>query len=117
MEKFKWGIIGPGRIAEKFAKAVNGLSDMEIHAVASISLSRAESFAKEHGILKYYGNYDNGIVKDFPFSHEINGFEYEIKEFVRLVKNSMKESPDVSLSRSRKVCEIMEMAYNKICNS
>ena len=36
-ENFKWGILGPGRIAETFAKGVQSISGAEIYAVASSS--------------------------------------------------------------------------------
>ncbi len=61
--------------------------------------------------------YDDGTTKNFNCPYDINGFEYEIKEFVDLVKNSLTDSSIVSLNCSRKVCEVMEMAYNKICNN
>ena len=36
-EVFRWGIIGPGRIAKKFADTVAGMSDNVVEAVASRS--------------------------------------------------------------------------------
>lgn len=58
--------------------------------------------------------FDDSTIKEFSCPYEVNGFEYEIKEFVHLVNSSKIESEIISLSRSRKVCEIMEMAYNKV---
>ena len=39
MKPFGWGIIGPGRIAQKFADCVQALPDSTIHAIASRSAS------------------------------------------------------------------------------
>jgi predicted dehydrogenase len=47
---FKIGIIGAGWIAEKMAQAISPLTDMEIHAIASRSIHKAEAFAKEYNI-------------------------------------------------------------------
>ena len=51
---------------------------------------------------------------DAPF--EVNGFEYQIREFAYIVRNGLLESERVSLSTSRAVCQIMEQAYNEITN-
>ena len=34
-EKFRWGVIGPGRIAQKFARDVQATEHSELYAVAS----------------------------------------------------------------------------------
>jgi len=54
---FKWGIIGPGFIAHQFTKGISVLEDVEISAVASRSLKRANAFADEYEIAARYGNY------------------------------------------------------------
>lgn len=46
----RWGIVGPGRIAGGFAKAVRAHTAQQIVAVASRSLDRASAFAATHGI-------------------------------------------------------------------
>ncbi|MGI5423839.1 Gfo/Idh/MocA family protein [Streptomyces sp. CA-179760] len=46
----RWGIVGPGWIADEFAKAVRNHTAQRIVAVASRSLDRAASFATTHGI-------------------------------------------------------------------
>jgi predicted dehydrogenase len=56
-KKIKWGIMGPGRIAHKFAESVKCIEDAEITAVASRSIERALEFAKEYGISRAYGSY------------------------------------------------------------
>ena len=45
----RWGLVGPGGIAERFAAALERSDGGELHAVASRDLARAERFASEHG--------------------------------------------------------------------
>ena len=51
-----WGILGPGRIAHKFADDLALLDDATLVAVGSRSLERATSFTAEHGGTAY-GSY------------------------------------------------------------
>lgn len=51
-------------------------------------------------------------ILSYPFA--CNGFEYEIQEFVSLVHAGRRESAVLPLSRSRKVCAIMENAVQQI---
>ena len=44
----KWGIIGPGKIARKFAADLSLVSNAELYAVASRDQNRADAFAKEY---------------------------------------------------------------------
>ena len=37
MKPFRWGIIGPGRIAQKFADCIQALPNSTIYAIASRS--------------------------------------------------------------------------------
>ena len=63
---FKWGIIGLGKIAEKFAEDIPHTKNGVLHAVASRSLERAKDFALRHEVKHAYGNYmdilDSGEV-------------------------------------------------------
>ena len=56
-KKIKWGIMGPGRIAHKFAQSLKCSEGAEITAVGSRSPERAVAFAKEYGISRSYGSY------------------------------------------------------------
>lgn len=55
---YKWGIIGPGKIARKFAAALNLVPDAVLHAVASRDEARAAAFAAKYGAPAFYGNYE-----------------------------------------------------------
>ena len=45
-QKIRWGIIGLGDIARKFANDLNLVADAEIIAVASRSMDKAKDFAE-----------------------------------------------------------------------
>ncbi|NJP41372.1 Gfo/Idh/MocA family oxidoreductase [Oscillospiraceae bacterium HV4-5-C5C] len=56
---FKWGIIGCGTIAAKFAEAITLLPDACLQAAASRDLARAEAFARQWGAKHAYGSYED----------------------------------------------------------
>ena len=53
----RWGIVGPGRIAEALVGDFRYVPDAEVVAVGSRSTDRAEAFAAKHGIERAYGSY------------------------------------------------------------
>jgi predicted dehydrogenase len=54
----RWGIIGPGRIAHKFAKGLDFVDGAELTAVGSRSIDRAHAFADEYDIPQRFGSYE-----------------------------------------------------------
>jgi predicted dehydrogenase len=67
VRSFKWGILGPGKIAHKFAKGLAVLNQGERqavpYAIGSRDLERAKEFAGEYGYQKAYGSYQE-LVQD-----------------------------------------------------
>lgn len=55
--KIRWGILGPGGIAHKFADALKVIRDAEITAVGSRDLQRADAFADTFDVPHRHGNY------------------------------------------------------------
>ena len=55
---YRWGIIGAGKISEKFAEGLKSASKAECYAVASRDISKAEEFAAKNGFAKAYGSYE-----------------------------------------------------------
>ncbi|MDG2397204.1 MAG: Gfo/Idh/MocA family oxidoreductase [Flavobacteriaceae bacterium] len=55
--KIKWGIIGLGNIAHKFAEDLLLLNDVELHSIASTSINRANKFKKKHNVKKVFSSY------------------------------------------------------------
>ncbi|HVD28331.1 MAG TPA: Gfo/Idh/MocA family oxidoreductase [Mycobacteriales bacterium] len=55
--EIRWGVVGPGRIAEKVVEDFAVVDGARAVAVASRSLDRAEGFAARHGLERAYGSY------------------------------------------------------------
>ena len=56
---YKWGIVGPGRIAQKFAAALALVPNAKLHAVASRDIEKAKQFAATYNAPIAYGNYES----------------------------------------------------------
>jgi predicted dehydrogenase len=56
--KLRWGILGPGRIARKFAQGLASLPDADLVAVGSRSLDRAKAFGMDFGVPRCHGSYE-----------------------------------------------------------
>ncbi|WP_242158614.1 Gfo/Idh/MocA family protein [Aestuariivivens sediminis] len=59
----RWGIIGLGNIANKFATDLITVPDAQLYAVASRSQDKANAFALQYKAIKAYGNYED-LTKD-----------------------------------------------------
>ena len=62
-EEIRWGVVGPGRIAEQVTKDFAHVDGARAVAVASRSAERAQDFARRHGIERAHGSYAD-IVAD-----------------------------------------------------
>jgi|WetSurMetagenome_2_1015567.scaffolds.fasta_scaffold00060_12 dihydrodiol dehydrogenase / D-xylose 1-dehydrogenase (NADP) len=54
----RWGILGCGHIAAKFAEALRVVPGAKLWAVASRSKDRAREFCEKHDAAAWYGDYD-----------------------------------------------------------
>ncbi len=54
---FRWGLIGPGRIAHNFVQGLAGVADAKLQAVASRDAARAATFAAKYGGARCYDSY------------------------------------------------------------
>jgi predicted dehydrogenase len=54
----RWGLLGPGGIAEDWVSTVHRHTDQRVVAVASRSADRSRAFASRHGIPRHYEGYD-----------------------------------------------------------
>ena len=64
MNKYSVGIIGTGGIAHKMAKTLSKMKGVKCGAVASRTLEKAQDFAKQYGIKKAYGSYEELVSDD-----------------------------------------------------
>lgn len=64
MEKIRWGILGCGKIAHKFAADLALVDDAVLSAVASRDELRSRDFAKTYGALNAYFSYEELVSSD-----------------------------------------------------
>ncbi len=60
---YRWGILGAGRIAEKFCTAMSVVKGSQVYAVASRDLAKAKDYAEKFNAEKFYDSYED-LVKD-----------------------------------------------------
>jgi len=58
----RWGVMGPGWIAERFVDALHAGTTQEVLGVASRDLRRAQAFADQRGVPRAYGSYDDLVA-------------------------------------------------------
>ena len=57
MKSYRWGILGLGNIAQKFASDLNSVKGAKLYAVASRTERKAKAFAENNNAEMYYGSY------------------------------------------------------------
>ncbi|MBK9257003.1 MAG: Gfo/Idh/MocA family oxidoreductase [Saprospiraceae bacterium] len=65
MEIIRWGILGCGKIASKFAEDLSAVSGCKINAVASTDIERAKGFANATNAPHYFDSYEKMLSVDF----------------------------------------------------
>jgi predicted dehydrogenase len=61
--KTRWGVLGTGYIARKFAEALAVIPEAGLAAVGSRTLDSARAFAQEYHVARFYGSYQE-LVDD-----------------------------------------------------
>ena len=61
---YRWGIVGLGKIARKFADALNYIENAKLQAVASTNAQRAKDFAQKYSVPNYYDSYEQLFSDD-----------------------------------------------------
>jgi predicted dehydrogenase len=64
MVPIRWGIIAPGRIANKFASDFSLIHNHAITSVASTNIERARVFADKYKLSSFYGDYREMLAKE-----------------------------------------------------
>ncbi len=62
-KNYRWGILGAGRIAEKFCTALNFFEGSQVYAVASRDANKAKAYAAKFNAATAYDNYED-LLKD-----------------------------------------------------
>jgi len=79
-QPYRWGILGAGRIAEKFCTALNFVEGSEVYAVASRDVDKAKAYAQKFNAARFYNNYDDLIDDeqvDIIYIATPHAFHYE----------------------------------------
>ena len=61
---YRWGIVGAGVIAHKFADALSHIENAKLQAVASTNSQRAKDFAQKYSIPDHYDSYEQLYSND-----------------------------------------------------
>jgi predicted dehydrogenase len=62
MKSIRWGILGPGKIAQKFASAFEFVPEAQLIAIASRDENRATAFADTFHVPKIYSDYEQLVA-------------------------------------------------------
>ncbi|MEO6732536.1 MAG: Gfo/Idh/MocA family oxidoreductase [Ferruginibacter sp.] len=62
-KNYRWGILGAGRIADKFCRALHFTEGSEVYAVASRDINNAKKYAEKYSATCFYNGYEE-LVKD-----------------------------------------------------
>ncbi len=97
MQQVKWGILGTGEIANKFACAVTNADGAELVAVASRRAESAKAFAEKYGIPVTFSSYEDlinyggvdAVYIALPHSYHIP----YAKRLMQAGKNVLSEKP------------------------
>ena len=79
-DKIRWGILGCGKIANKFASDLKLVQDGELRAVASRDPIRLRAFAEEHGAALSFDSYEGLVASpdvDAIYVATPHGFHYD----------------------------------------
>ena len=117
MEKIRWGIAGPGRIAHKFAQAIKNVECAELVAVASRFEEEASEFAKEFDVPNVFVGYEEMADEDekhLSLPRLGDGFEEEIYEASLCIMSGKRQSDIHPMSDSIKVLRQMDTVRKQI---
>ncbi len=114
-KEYNWGILGLGNIAHKFSQALYATENGNLFAVGSRTVDKAEKFAKQYNLDRWYGNYDDLIKDDdihIVYISTTHNLHYELaKKSLEAGKHVLCEKP-VTIN-SRQFEKLRELAVSK----
>ena len=114
---YRWGILGAGRIAEKFCTALNTVEGATAYAIASRDGKKAKAYATKFKAARFYNNYDDLMQDenvDIIYIATPHAFHYE--QTMACIKNGkhvLCEKP-MSLTYSQTAAMINAAKENKV---
>lgn len=116
MQSFNWGVIGPGNIANTFAKAIAPSKKGKILAVASRSKERAADFANTYQIEKTYTEYEQMLADpdiDIIYIATPHNFHYQqAKMCLEAGKHVLVEKPSTVNAQQMKALVALAQSKN-----
>ncbi|OPJ55116.1 Gfo/Idh/MocA family protein [Clostridium chromiireducens] len=114
MNKINWAILGPGTIAEDFARAINEVNG-SLYSVGSRNIEKAKEFAKKYNAEKAYGDYDEMLRDEeidvvYISTPHCNHYEYIMKS---LNNNKNVFCEKAITVNGKQLAEIVELAKEK----
>ena len=111
----RWGVIGPGGIANVFVAATKKHTAQRFEAVASRTVGRAEAFAQQHDISRVHSNYKDLVADESLDAIYIASWQVEHYEHAMLAlkagKHVLIEKPITVLPEHAE--EIFALAKSK----
>jgi len=86
----RWGVIGPGRIAESFVSTCLKNTTQRFVSVASRTANKAEQFAKKHQIARVHSDYQELVESDEIDAVYISSWQKDHFEHAMLALNAGK---------------------------
>ena len=102
--KVKWGILGPGNIANQFVNDFQYVTNGEVISVASSSLARAGKFANKFGIENFYGSYEelyNDENVEAIYIATPHNFHFEQSKAALLAGKAVLSEKPITISRNQ----------------
>ncbi len=96
MKKIRFGLAGPGIIANKFAVAIKNVECASLTAVASRDIKRARDFASQYDIPTFYGSYEELAKSDVDAVYVCTAHPFHVEcaeTFIRAGKHVLCEKP------------------------
>ena len=116
-KNYRWGILGAGRIAEKFCTALNFVEGASVYAVASRDSENAKAYAAKFKATKFYDNYEDLMQDenvDIIYIATPHAFHFEqTMACVKKAKHVLCEKP-MALSYSQTVAMIKAAKENNV---
>lgn len=111
----RWGILGLGRIAHKFAQDLLTVPDATIQAVASTNQERANEFAAQYGATYAFGSYEGLLTcPDIDVVYVATPHVNHYENTLMLLKGGLPVLCEKPFAMNgQQVAEMVEMAHEK----
>jgi predicted dehydrogenase len=87
MQEIKWGIIGAGAIAAKFASDLKTVPNCKIVAISSTSQERADAFAQTWDIPNAHGSYESMFDTDLDVVYVASRHPFHLEHTLLCIKH------------------------------